>query len=127
MEMIKASQTNTNRDFAEFFTPLRYNSAENPNNSVSPLAVSARGCVSQWRGLKVLRFRKNQSIKAIIFEERVSDADFGKGGAHQILSVAQIALIVDPPGDNLLPIERRIISVDIFGDRLGNITSVFDA
>ncbi len=83
--------------------------------------------MSQWQGLTVLRFRKNEGVKTVILEECIANADFGKDGADQILAVAQIALIVDPPGDGLLSVKRRIIPVDVFRDRLGNITGVFDA
>jgi hypothetical protein len=34
-----------------------------------------------------LRFCKDQGIKPIIVKERISYADLGKGGAHQVLTV----------------------------------------
>ena len=39
----------------------------------------------------------------------------------------KIGLIVDPSVDCSLAIERRIIPIDIFGDRFGNVASVLDA
>ena len=41
--------------------------------------------------------------------------------------MTHIALVVNPPVDDLLSIKWRIIAIDIFRDRLGNIAGVCNA
>ena len=76
---------------------------------------------------KVLFLCKNQGIKAVVIEERIPHADLSEGGAHEIQSVPKIGLVIDPPVDRGLAIQRRIIAINIFGDRFGNVASVLDA
>jgi hypothetical protein len=64
----------------------------------------------QWKALFLC---KDQGIEAIVIEERISHADFSKGGAHQVLAVTQIGPVVDPPVDYALTIKGRIIAIDI--------------
>ena len=73
----------------------------------------------------VLFLCKNQGIKAVVIEERVSDADFSEGSAHEVLSMTKIGPVIDPPVDGTLAIERRIIAIDILGHRPGNVARVF--
>src|ERR1051325_2164684 len=75
----------------------------------------------------LLRFGKNQSVETIIVEERISDADFGKSCTDQVLPMAHVTLVVDPPIDDSLPIQRRIIAIDVFGNGFGKIPRIFHA
>ena len=67
---------------------------------------------------------EDQDVKAVVIEERVSHADLGEGGTHQVLAVTQVSFVVDPPVDDSLPIERRVIAIDVLGDRPSHIAAV---
>ena len=80
-----------------------------------------------WSGTDRSGLCEHQCVKAIVIEERIAYADLGECGTSEVLTMARVAPIVDPPVDDSLPIERGIIAVDVFGDRSRHKAAVPDA
>ena len=86
----------------------------------------ARKCRDSEGGTSGLWLGKDHGVEAVVIEEGVSHADLCKGGAHQVLTVAYITPVIDPPVDSFLPAERGIIAIDVFGDGPGDVAGVGD-
>lgn len=74
-----------------------------------------------------LWFCEDNYIVPRIVEERISNTDFGKVVGQQVGSVLCVGLIVNPPINHPLPIQRGIVPIDIFRDGRSDIASGRDA
>ena len=63
---------------------------------------------------KQLLLCKDQGVKAVIVKEGVAHANLGESGAYQVLPVTRVGLVVNPPVDRGLPIQRWVVAVDVF-------------